>query len=468
MALTARFGLTHFDAATDGSLSGDGGKFSGRDRRVIDRIFAALEEHTHGGGVRLDDPEFEPTLTLFPTGGTLAGGRTFYYRVSWLDQYALETAAGPEVSIATPVPIQPPAPPRAEAQLGGSLEPGLYWYALSVEDVQGVESGISVPQVLSITDWNQVELSAPNGLPEGTVSVSVWRQGPFDSGFTRIGTFPVVDPNLAMVPIMIDDGSVPSNPTLTPSQSFGSGSNSIQVEVPALPEGARRWRVYRSEASGAYPDFSLIAEVHQTEQEEEGGPVVTTFLDVGDDPGVGKPLESSQTLTPSRPLNATQEGGTVVGEGSATADGAIAIGDLSVASGVQSIAIGTGVETLLDYVARLGDQRHVVRVGGLAPRVLEATGDVDAWTLPDVGVESERASVVLVDATLGPVTVNVATLSTVPGAQVTVKKIDDSANTVTLDPGLLTIDGAASRVLSAQYDKVTLSYAPVADAFFEV
>lgn len=60
-------------------------------------------------------------------------------------------------------------------------------------------------------------------------------------------------------------------------------------------------------------------------------------------------------------------------------------------------------------------------------------------------------SIIPVDATAGVVTV---TLPATPSGQYTIKKIDASANAVTVSG---TIDGAASYALSSQYDSVTVA-----------
>jgi hypothetical protein len=65
--------------------------------------------------------------------------------------------------------------------------------------------------------------------------------------------------------------------------------------------------------------------------------------------------------------------------------------------------------------------------------------------------------IVLVDATAGNVVLDLPVASTNKGALVVVKKLDASANTVTLEAnGAETIDGAANKVISTQYDKFTV------------
>ena len=69
----------------------------------------------------------------------------------------------------------------------------------------------------------------------------------------------------------------------------------------------------------------------------------------------------------------------------------------------------------------------------------------------------ESEEIITVDATLAASTINLLTAANRTGQQIIIKKIDVSANTVTIDPsGAQTIDGSATNVLSSQYDSITL------------
>lgn len=62
----------------------------------------------------------------------------------------------------------------------------------------------------------------------------------------------------------------------------------------------------------------------------------------------------------------------------------------------------------------------------------------------------------LVDATGGGVTLTLPSAAEITGRVYTVKKIDASGNSVTIDPaGSETIDGAATKVLSTQWQSFT-------------
>lgn len=80
-------------------------------------------------------------------------------------------------------------------------------------------------------------------------------------------------------------------------------------------------------------------------------------------------------------------------------------------------------------------------------RVRTVTGDTTLDILDET---------VLVDATGGNVTINLPIAATVPYKRYNIKKIDATANTVTVDPnGAETIDGAATAVISTQYETLS-------------
>lgn len=69
----------------------------------------------------------------------------------------------------------------------------------------------------------------------------------------------------------------------------------------------------------------------------------------------------------------------------------------------------------------------------------------------------ENDDIILIDATAAVATVNLLGSANRTGKQIIIKKIDSSGNSVTIDPASAeTIDGAATHVLSSQFDSVTL------------
>ena len=68
-----------------------------------------------------------------------------------------------------------------------------------------------------------------------------------------------------------------------------------------------------------------------------------------------------------------------------------------------------------------------------------------------------NAGVYLADATSAAFTVTLPSVAAYKYRQLTIKKVDSSANAVTVDGnGSETIDGATTYALSAQYDSVTI------------
>lgn len=303
MAKTQRFGFHFFGGDTEGALSDDGAQFTNRDRQTIDRLLASFETHDHAGGDRLADPTAGPTLTLFPEGGGLDADTTFFYRVSYVDKYGLETAASDEASVTTGSAVPAPPPPRVEAIAGGTLDDGIYWIA-ATQLKGGKETTLGEPSLITISDLKTIHITFPEGLDPAADQVSIWRQGPLDGGFTRLATLDAVT-----FVSYDDDGSIPADdcacdPSHLPPQNNETGSTArVQVDVPAVdiavPTDVQRWRIYRTTISGNYDNASLVAEVADTTT-EGGDELVGEFIDDGlTSLLLGQPLGTSQTLAPS-------------------------------------------------------------------------------------------------------------------------------------------------------------------------
>lgn len=309
--LTPRFGLSHFGGTVPGSIFDDGGKFTGRDRRVLDRVLAAFETHDHSGGVRLGNPD-EPPMVNFHAGlGELDPGTTFYYRFAYVDKYGLETAASVEVSASTPDPIPIPAQPRlVEVTPTGTegLEEGLYYFALTAHGGGG-ETPLSAPQLVNLADVANIEVYLEEALPAEATSVSVWRQGGNDGGFTRLAEVPI-PADIATEPLFTDDGSIASDPCpcspeqMPPDENTTNADGAIHIVIPEM-WGARRWRLYRSTEPGSYPAASMLVERWDDETD------YLEYLDTGlRSLQPGSPLSISQTLRPSTKVGGGGGGGT--------------------------------------------------------------------------------------------------------------------------------------------------------------
>ena len=107
---------------------------------------------------------------------------------------------------------------------------------------------------------------------------------------------------------------------------------------------------------------------------------------------------------------------------------------------------------LWDEVAK---RLYVVDATGAAAEEVQAHEvELNSVTAAATVADDGRPTVVLADATAAAFTVTLPTPTS--GRMVTVKKVDASANAVTVGPAAAeTIDGAASATLAAQWDVAT-------------
>ncbi len=108
-----------------------------------------------------------------------------------------------------------------------------------------------------------------------------------------------------------------------------------------------------------------------------------------------------------------------------------------------------GVASATDIPARSDADARYINSGGaltLKTRTITATGS-----------PASSDYLILCDATSGAITLNLPAAASSIGRVLVIKKIDASGNTVTIDGnGAETIDGAATKVLSAQYAIVNI------------
>ena len=314
MALTDRFGFSRFGPGVSGSLNDDGGKFSDSDRVVLDRILTAFESHTHSdaaGGVRMPNPDAALSAVYSTTGGTLRGGKTYYYSYTVLDRYGLESAPAPVTEVVTPAPLMTPEAPQVYADGGGSLPPGVYLYGITAFGLDDKETTLSAPVPVTLL---QGDGGARVALPQttamwGPIRYQVWRQSPVSNGWTRVGT---AQSNTEF----IDDGSVPDDdcacdPARQPPQvNLTAASGSVKLTVPESVRSfllnsaqweSRGWRLYRSEVAGTWSGQSLVAEVVATVTEAGGGRVFEV-TDTGSELLFGMPPLVSRCLAASAPF----------------------------------------------------------------------------------------------------------------------------------------------------------------------
>ena len=89
------------------------------------------------------------------------------------------------------------------------------------------------------------------------------------------------------------------------------------------------------------------------------------------------------------------------------------------------------------------------------------SGDLDANDIPVSNpadlYEAQNNDIILSDVSAGSKTINLPLAGSSNNFRVDVKKLDSSANTITIDGnGAETIDGVTTAVLSAQYEAISL------------
>lgn len=308
MALTRNFGLNYFGGNTPGGLDEDGGKFTGQDRIAIDRMLMALatsSRHRHNTDA-LTEPA-APSATL-DTGGGLPGGMTYAYCVTLVDADGLESLPSGEVVISTPDILEEPDEP-ALAEDAGSLQAGLYYYALTV--IRGQEESIQSAQT-SITldvDGSGVTLTMP-APPAGALQYQIWRMNAADVGWTRIA---LVDATEGLT--YTDDGTVVANTNADdpgqqpPLTNLGVAIYSVTIDLDPADAAAVTapgsqivaWNIYRTETPTAYPAASLVQHVVDRDDPLDTGdtslPLLTSYSDDGDILLDGVPPLASTRMT---------------------------------------------------------------------------------------------------------------------------------------------------------------------------
>lgn len=285
---TEHFGLTRIGQGENWAKNGFA--FSDLDRMTLDQLLHALANHDHSGTERLAGPEIVPSLTPQSTGGTLPSDTTFYYRIAYCDRWGLETEASDEVAVTTAPGIVAPAAPTLEVEAtNGELSPGLYSYVLTFVTDDGGETTPSQASDVRIYEGstNRIAIDVPD-LPTEAASIRVYRAKP---GQTRFYFLVETDQ-----PLVYDDGVVPEDQTIAvPRSNTTNNSNSVEVEIPEIPEGVFSWRIYRATEPGVYDGFNLVHHVVEPTT-ETGSDLRTTWTDTGEVMEQGEPRFRSATL----------------------------------------------------------------------------------------------------------------------------------------------------------------------------
>ena len=293
---TPNFGLTRVGAGE--SVAKNGHAALDGDRITLDALLHALEMHTHDAQARLADPEgLQPVLTTAATGGQLPGGTTFYYTVSLLDRWGLETASCTEQSITTPLALEVDGAPAVTAySAGGSIGPGQYSYVYTYLSSTGGEttpSPATAVRVLTGTS-NRVEVDIPD-LPTGALSANVYRSRDGQSQFFYVGNHD------GIAAYFTDTGSSINYTITAPRTNTTGGTNTVTISIAGWAstwwqDAAYGWRIYRALAPGEYGPSSLVHEVVET-LNEDTTVIRTTWIDDGDELEYGAPKVVSATVS---------------------------------------------------------------------------------------------------------------------------------------------------------------------------
>lgn len=182
MAKTQHFGLNHFGA--EGRLSDEGHKFTSRDRILLDAILHSIATHDH--------------RPVSAGGGVLAGPPAGIYL---------------ELVVST---------------TGGTLPAGRdYYYKFSYVDANGNETEassallVSTPDLITPPETQNLTTATTGGsLAPGTYKYAL--------AFYQAAGGVTTAPNLSSI-------SIP----------FGTGTNTVTIPLPTLPDDADGWKIYR-------------------------------------------------------------------------------------------------------------------------------------------------------------------------------------------------------------------------------
>lgn len=280
MGFTPRYHLTTMGPGE--SFSADGYKYTDADRRLLELLgYLGAEGHHHTGAPGDSSTPVSPILALDTLPGTLPGGTRYYYKVTLVDPNGLESAPSAEVYIDTPAVLAPPAAPSLLVEsTGGTLQPGIRYYALSayfpVQSLETTAPNVAPVQIFSGVT-NRVKVTRPT-LPVGATGWNVYRREPGEVDYFYVTTL------LAGTSIWYDEGSSASAcDRRRPQENLTNSSNAIRVclggATPVLPAPGWTWRIYRTLTNASWVNSFLH---HVVEDDPEGsGVIAACFTDSG-------------------------------------------------------------------------------------------------------------------------------------------------------------------------------------------
>lgn len=287
---TEHFGLTKL-GPSEGIHAGTD-RFASADRDVIDALLYASALHRHSGDPIADTaPESALVATAVAGAGTLPASTTISYCYTYTDPEDGETRQSPLTSITLPDPlVAPEAPTFSQQSIGGTLEPGQYFYVLSAyEGSSTVETKATNPVAVQIpagTSTNTVTLTMP-AVPAGADGFNIYRRGPSETHYQFLAS--------TSASSYLDDGSVSTSSRTLPPENTTNSTWGVQLDLPAATPTIpvdNLWNIYRTYTS-SFDDSHLVTLDEDT----------TTYTDVGNSTNAGSPpTVIGQDITPSKVL----------------------------------------------------------------------------------------------------------------------------------------------------------------------
>lgn len=295
--------------SADDPLSIDGYRFTGTDRRIIDRLLQiGAVAHIHDEHPRLADP-LASAMASASTGasGQILGGTDISIGYTLLDAQGGETALSPVEMVTTPAPITPPEDPPSFTvdQSLGALRAGDYVYALTLKDGIGGETTAGTPFIVTIQQGGGDGRVFFTGLSailasSGAAGWKLYRgQGGGRLEFLAEGTGDA----------FTDDGLTCAYGIVPPQANTTNSNNSIQVVIPSGPggvdasEGATGFVLYL-DTDGAFDSPSRYAQYELSDADTVIN-IDSLVLDEGSPPPVSTTVGGAHKIDASNIANLT-------------------------------------------------------------------------------------------------------------------------------------------------------------------
>lgn len=228
-------GLTAPDA--NEPISVDGGGFVYTNPDVIDRFLrVGAVTHKHDGHLAITDPQLAPSAAVFASGGSLPAGQDLFVLYTLLDADGGETLPSEAALVTTIAPLENPTDQvqGTFASGTGDLVTGDYYYALTLVDDSGAETGLGPATLVTRPPGFASGSITLTGLdsqldPDAAVGWRLWRAiNGSDFDLIAIGS----DPDYT------DDGHViPNADGSQRPPASNVNTNSTNTLVVTLPDG---------------------------------------------------------------------------------------------------------------------------------------------------------------------------------------------------------------------------------------